>query len=62
PASVVDRGTKLRMVKDDFCGRRRGPPAPDLGPIEYGRAPCDVASMPAYLAALKTAGPIARKP
>lgn len=45
-SSIVDQGTALPDVSDDFCGNARDDGMPDLGAVEYdGDGPCDT-SMP----------------
>lgn len=39
---LLGHGEPLPEVTDDFCGHPRPPAAPDVGPIQYDGAPCDV--------------------
>ena len=51
-SEIVDRGEVLKQVRDDFCGNPRRFPPHDMGAIEYGGAPCDVAARLAEAARL----------
>ena len=46
-AELVDLGSTLPDVRDDYCGRARSDGMPDLGAIEYDTAePCDTTRPP----------------
>ena len=41
--SVIDRSTVVNVPGTDFCGNRRKPTTPDLGPLDHtGPTTCDV--------------------
>ncbi|MFH1808348.1 MAG: chondroitinase-B domain-containing protein [Pseudomonadota bacterium] len=56
-SSIVNQGTTLAAVPDDFCANLRGDGQPDLGAVEYdGDGPCDATQVHAGSTAGTDAG------